>query len=42
MVNGQSRVLQRLDDRRVGVSQFGVFPNEGDGHMFQKTIRPEI
>lgn len=41
MINGKGRVLQRLDDRSVGVGQLCVLSNQGYTHMFQKTIRSE-
>lgn len=41
MINGKSRVLERLDDRSVGVGQLCVFSNKGYSHVFQKTIRSE-
>lgn len=42
MINGKSRVLKRLDDRSVGVSQLCVFSNQGYSHVFQETIRSEM
>lgn len=42
MINGKSRVLERLDDRCVGVGQLCVFSNQGYSHVFQKTIRSEM
>lgn len=40
VADGQSRVLQRFDDRRVRVGELGVLPHQGDGALLQQPVRP--
>lgn len=40
MADGQSRVLQCFDDRRVRVGELGVLPHQGDGALLQQPVRP--
>lgn len=40
MADGQGRVLQRLDDRRVRVGELGVLPNQRDRAVLQQPVRP--
>lgn len=40
VADGQSRVLQRLDDRGVRVGELGVLPHQSDGALLQQPVRP--